>query len=70
MKKKPISSLTDQAVRALHDAVAKVVDQHRRHGRPLAVWQDGKAVWQQPETLAVAHEATAPYRTRSHGARS
>ncbi len=39
------TSLTDKAVRALHDAVAKVVDDHRRHGRPLAVWREGKAVW-------------------------
>ena len=38
------TSLTDKAVRALHDAVAKVVDSHRRQGRPLAVWREGKAV--------------------------
>lgn len=39
------TSLTDKAVRALHDAVTKVVNDHRRQGCPLAVWREGKAVW-------------------------
>jgi hypothetical protein len=45
MKKRTKLSLTQQATQALADAVAKVVEEHRRRARPLAVWRDGKAVW-------------------------
>jgi hypothetical protein len=45
MKKSKTSSLTQKAVQALSEAVAKVVQDHRRQNRPLAVWRDGKAVW-------------------------
>lgn len=38
-------SLTQKAMRALTEAVAEVVEDHRRRQRPLAVWRDGKAVW-------------------------
>jgi len=37
---------------ALVDAVAKVVEDHRRRARPLAVWRDGKAVWISPSKPA------------------
>ncbi len=39
------SSLTTKAMRALTEAVARVVEDHRRRARPLAVWRAGKAVW-------------------------
>ena len=45
MRKSTKSSLTQQAMQALVDAVAKVVEDHRRRAKPLAVWRDGKAVW-------------------------
>lgn len=45
MKKLMESSLTQQAMRALTDAVAKVVEDRRRRAKPLAVWRNGKAVW-------------------------
>lgn len=45
MKKSSKSSLTEMAMQALAEAVAKVVADHRRQARPLAVWRDGKAVW-------------------------
>ena len=35
-------SLQDKAVLALKKAVREVVERHRKTGRPLAVWQDGK----------------------------
>jgi hypothetical protein len=38
------NALTRKALAALQSAVAKVVAQHRRDGRPLAVWRNGKAV--------------------------
>lgn len=69
MKKSPPLTLTQKAVRALHEAVAKVVEDHRRQGRPLAVWRDGQAVWQ-PTTAtagAVVQESPAPY-AKKHAA--
>lgn len=37
-------SLGDMAEEALRKAVARVVEEHRKSGEPLAVWRDGKAV--------------------------
>ncbi len=45
MKKRKNLTLTEKATQALRNAVAKVVEDHRRSGRPLALWRDGKAVW-------------------------
>jgi hypothetical protein len=68
MKKTIKLSLTQKAMQALTDAVAKVVEEHRQRGRPLAVWRDGKAVWI-PATEALAlREGPTPYRTKKHGA--
>jgi hypothetical protein len=45
MKKPNKPSLTKKAMRALTEAGAAVVEDHRRRAEPLAVWRDGKAVW-------------------------
>jgi len=45
MKKPSKQSLTEMAVKAMTDAVAKVVEDHRLRGRPLAVWRNGRASW-------------------------
>jgi len=37
-------SLRDMAGEALREAVARVVEEHRKSGEPLAVWRDGKVV--------------------------
>lgn len=37
-------SLQDKALLALKAAVRKVVASHKKSGRPLAIWKDGKAV--------------------------
>jgi len=60
----------ERELQALKEAVAEVVEKHRRDGRPLAVWQDGKAVLVSPGKPARVHESRAPYRTRSHGKKS
>ncbi len=70
MKKRTESSLTQKAIQALADAVAKVVADHQRRGRPLAVWRDGKAVWISVTEAAALRETPVPYRTKSHGAES
>jgi hypothetical protein len=37
-------SLGDLAEEALKKAVARVVEEHRKTGEPLAVWREGKVV--------------------------
>ena len=37
-------SLQDKAVAALQKAVNEVVEDHRKAGRPLVVWQNGKVI--------------------------
>jgi hypothetical protein len=37
-------SLQDKAEAALKKAVQRVVERHKKTGRPLAVWQNGKTV--------------------------
>jgi hypothetical protein len=64
MKKSTQLSLTQQAMQALTDAVAKVVGEHRRRARPLAVWRDGKAVWIPASEAAALRESPTSYRTR------
>lgn len=57
--------MTRKALTALQEAVAQVVEQHQRDGRPLAVWQDGKAVLVSPGKPAVVRETPATYRIHS-----
>lgn len=68
MKKK--SSLTEKAMQALAEAVAEVVEDHRRRGKPLAVWRDGKAVWIPATEAGALHETPAPYRTKASGGKT
>jgi hypothetical protein len=64
---RPKNAMTRKALTALREAVAQVVEEHRREGRPLAVWQDGKAVLISLGKPSVVRETAATYRTRSHG---
>jgi hypothetical protein len=43
--------------------VAKVVEDHRRRGKPLAVWRNGKAVWISAETGDMLNETPPACRT-------
>ncbi|MBM3883383.1 MAG: hypothetical protein FJ387_27360 [Verrucomicrobia bacterium] len=67
MKKSNKPSLTQQAMQALADAVAKVVEDHRRQARPLAVWRDGKAVWIPATQTGALHESPTPYERKTKG---
>ena len=70
--RKPKNPMTRKALTALRDAVTHVVEQHRREGRPLAVWQNGKAVLVPPGKLypdphigaSPVRERPAAYKTR------
>lgn len=44
-------SLQDKAETALKKAVRQVVQRHKKSGRALAVWQDGKIAYISPETI-------------------
>ena len=56
--------LARKAWAAMQEAVAGVVDEHRRLGRPLAIWRDGKVAWIEPDQAAVVREKPVTYRTR------
>ena len=49
MKKR--MSLQDKAEAALKKAVRGVVERHKKTGRPLAVWENGKTVRISPNTV-------------------
>lgn len=54
-------TLTEKAMAAMEGAIRKVVADHKRRNRPLAVWQDGKVVMLKPETVHLAREDHAKY---------
>ncbi len=60
------SSLTQKSLQALTEAVAEVVEDHRRRARPLAVWRDGKAVWVPATQPGALRETHIPYRAKTH----
>jgi hypothetical protein len=64
---RPKNPMTRKALTALQEAVAQVVEEHRRDGRPLAEWKDGKAVLVPPGKPSVIRETPATYRTRRKG---
>ncbi len=49
MKKR--MSLQDKSEAALKKAVRGAVEQHKKTGRPLVVWKDGKTVYISPNTI-------------------
>ena len=60
--KPSIPALVLQGEKALRAAVAEVVEEHKKTGRPLAVWHNGKAVMMPPEkAVASARENRASY---------
>lgn len=70
MKKPSKPSLTQQAMQALTEAVAKAVEEHRRRGIPLAVWRKGRAVSVPATEVGALRESPTPYCTKSHDERS
>jgi hypothetical protein len=44
-------TLQDKAERALKEAVREVVERHKKTGRPLSIWADGKVVRISPHSL-------------------
>lgn len=44
-------SLQDKAEAALKQAVRGVVERHKKSGRPLAIWENGKTVLVSPNAM-------------------
>jgi len=44
-------SLQDKAELAMKSAVKKVIEEHKKSGRPLSIWKDGKVVHISPKSL-------------------
>ena len=70
MKRQQKLLVTDPALQALRQAVAKVIEDHRSRGRPLALWRDGTAVWVPADQVGALHETPAPYRAKPKGSRN
>jgi hypothetical protein len=47
----------------MESAVRKVIADHKRRNRPLAVWRDGKVVMLPPESVLAVRESPATYGT-------
>ncbi len=70
MKKRNHLSLTEKAVKAMSEAAANTVEEHRRRGIPLAVWRNGRVVSISPWEVGALHEKPMPYRAQSRGKKS
>jgi len=44
-------SLQDKAVLAMKSAIREVVENHKKSGRPLAIWKNGRTVRLSPDKL-------------------
>jgi len=67
MIKTALSERGKQAERALQEAVADVVSQHRRAGRPLVVNRRGKPSLVNPNEVGTVRERVEPYGAADKG---
>jgi 20S proteasome alpha/beta subunit len=44
-------SLQDKAVLAMKSAIREVIERHKKSGRPLAIWKNGRTVRLSPDKL-------------------
>ena len=61
-KKKRLSDIPIEilAERALKEAVAKAITEHKHAGVPITIWQDGKVIQIPPDQIE-AHEEQTDY---------
>lgn len=52
--------LVDKEQRALQQAVAGVIMEHRRSGMPLVVWQNGRVAFVDPESVPLTLAGEPP----------
>jgi hypothetical protein len=58
--KKNHKFLAYMAEKALKEAVAEAINEHRRNGVPIAIWRNGKVVLVPPSQMTV-HEPQTEY---------
>jgi len=46
-----------RALQALQQAIREALLDHKRAGNPVAIWQDGRVVWVQPEDIPEASQS-------------
>lgn len=61
MSKTKKDKFATDAERALQEAVADAIEEHRRAGKPVVVARDGKAAKVDPNTVRTVREERAPY---------
>lgn len=61
MKKNGLSKHGQEIERALQEAVADAIEEHRRAGKPIVVARDGKPVRVDPNTVRTVREERAEY---------
>ncbi len=65
MSQEPFSmdEFSQMALTALRQAVARVLEDHRRRGKPVAIWKDGRVVWKIPDPPGEIQESPGFYET-------
>jgi hypothetical protein len=61
MSKTEKDKFAADAERALQEAVADAIEEHRRAGKPIVVARDGKPVKVDPKTVRTVREERAEY---------
>ena len=61
MSKTEKDDFATKAERALQEAVADAIEEHRRAGKPIVVARDGKPVKVDPKTVRTVREERAEY---------
>ncbi len=59
-------TLTEKATEAMRSAVRKVVEEHRLHQRPIAVWEENRVVRRIPQSMTAVREDRETYGTASN----
>lgn len=65
MSKTKLNDFAKQAERALQEAVADAIEEHRKTGKPIVIARDGKPVKVDPNTVRTVREEHANYGTRN-----
>ena len=61
MKRDEVSAHGKEIQRALQEAVADAIEEHRRSGKPIVVARDGKPVRVDPNTVRTVRENPPDY---------
>jgi hypothetical protein len=62
-----MEEFTQMALTALRQAVARVMEDHRRRGKPVAIWKNGRVVLKIPDAPSEVRESRAQYDTKPTG---